>query len=112
MPSPFPGMDPFLEEPAIWPTIHPGLISFLWMELNHHLPAGYVATVVEPPTSRHPDGHVSKHAHKGKKTNGTVAVIEGDPSLEIEFPPRIFANRSLRSISRAIGAHSSRCWKS
>ena len=28
MPSPFPGMDPYLEHPALWPSVHQGLITF------------------------------------------------------------------------------------
>ena len=28
MPSPFPGMDPWLEHPALWPDVHRNLISF------------------------------------------------------------------------------------
>src|SRR5262245_42826687 len=27
MPSPFPGMDPYLEDPGLWPDVHHGLIS-------------------------------------------------------------------------------------
>ncbi|MGZ3485541.1 MAG: DUF4058 family protein, partial [Isosphaeraceae bacterium] len=27
MPSPFPGMDPYLEEPGLWPDVHHELIS-------------------------------------------------------------------------------------
>ena len=27
MPSPFPGMDPYLEDPAIWPNVHSTLIN-------------------------------------------------------------------------------------
>jgi hypothetical protein len=27
MPSPFPGMDPFLEDPGLWPDVHHELIS-------------------------------------------------------------------------------------
>ena len=29
MPSPFPGMDPYLEHPALWPDVHHGLIEAL-----------------------------------------------------------------------------------
>ncbi|MBI2215961.1 MAG: DUF4058 family protein, partial [Candidatus Rokubacteria bacterium] len=27
MPSPFPGMDPYLEHPALWPDVHDSLIA-------------------------------------------------------------------------------------
>jgi len=29
MPSPFPGMDPYLEDPAIWPEVHQSLITYI-----------------------------------------------------------------------------------
>ena len=29
MPSPFPGMDPYVERPAIWPDFHNRLITFI-----------------------------------------------------------------------------------
>lgn len=33
MPSPFPGMDPYLEQPGFWPDIHHGLISEIQAQL-------------------------------------------------------------------------------
>lgn len=45
MPSPFSGMDPYLEHPAIWPSVHAPLIAWLGEELNRLLPRCYwVAT--------------------------------------------------------------------
>lgn len=45
MPSPFPGMDPYLEDPWIWPDFHLTLAVELRTELNRRLPSGYVALV-------------------------------------------------------------------
>ncbi len=47
MPSPFPGMDPYLEEPGIWPGFHNRFAGELCAELNGLLPAGYYADVEE-----------------------------------------------------------------
>lgn len=44
MPSPFPGMDPYLEAPWIWPDLHLTLIVAIRAELNRLLPAHYVAS--------------------------------------------------------------------
>lgn len=33
MPSPFPGMDPYLEDPALWPDVHHGLLEAIRSEL-------------------------------------------------------------------------------
>jgi Protein of unknown function (DUF4058) len=43
MPSPFPGMDPYLERPSIWPDVHNKFVSELQTALNSRLPPNYVA---------------------------------------------------------------------
>jgi hypothetical protein len=45
MPSPFPGMDPHLESPVIWPDVHHNLISEIQARLNPNLRPRYVARV-------------------------------------------------------------------
>lgn len=45
MPSPFPGMDPFLESPRIWPDVHHELISQIRAALNPRLGPEYVARI-------------------------------------------------------------------
>ncbi len=47
MPSPFPGMDPFLEHPAIFPGVHDRLITYLSEALQASLPAPYYAEINE-----------------------------------------------------------------
>jgi hypothetical protein len=43
MPSPFPGMDPYLEAPGIWPDVHERLAHEISTHLNQELPAPYYA---------------------------------------------------------------------
>lgn len=43
MPSPFPGMDPYIEHPDIWLGFHQMLIAGMVEHLNEHLPAQYIA---------------------------------------------------------------------
>ncbi|MBV8077286.1 MAG: DUF4058 family protein, partial [Planctomycetaceae bacterium] len=43
MPSPFPGMDPYLEAPYIWPDFHDRLASEISGHLNQTLPNPYYA---------------------------------------------------------------------
>jgi hypothetical protein len=43
MASPFPGMDPYLEDPALWPGLHNKIIYNLVAALNDALPEDYVA---------------------------------------------------------------------
>src|SRR4051812_7175962 len=45
MRSPFPGMDPYLESPVIWPDVHHGLISGIQAALNPSVRPRYVARV-------------------------------------------------------------------
>src|SRR5256885_754590 len=47
MPSPFPGMDPYLEEPGLWPDVHHRLISEIQSVLNDRLRPKYFARVEE-----------------------------------------------------------------
>jgi hypothetical protein len=45
MPSPFPGMDPFLEHPEIFPDFHDAFIANLRASVQAQLPPPYIATL-------------------------------------------------------------------
>ena len=47
MPSPFPGMDPYLESPELWPDLHHELISVIREILNIALRPAYHASIEE-----------------------------------------------------------------
>lgn len=47
MPSPFPGMDPYIECQGGWPDFHNGLIAEIRRPLARALPPGYVARLEE-----------------------------------------------------------------
>ena len=47
MPSPFPGMDPYIEKPAIWPDFHDALVSAIRGLLQPQLRPKYVALMQE-----------------------------------------------------------------
>jgi hypothetical protein len=47
MPSPFPGMDPYLEDPKYWGGVHTKLIGSINTVLNRELPEGYFADIEE-----------------------------------------------------------------
>jgi hypothetical protein len=47
--SPFPGMDPYLEAPDIWPDFHDRLATILSALLNDQLPAPYYARLQKRP---------------------------------------------------------------
>jgi hypothetical protein len=47
MPSPFPGMDPYLEDPAHWQGVHRQIISEIQADLNSRLQPRYFVAVEE-----------------------------------------------------------------
>lgn len=74
MNSPFPGMDPYLEEPNLWQDVHLSLVIAMRAQLNARLPANYVARadkyvwIHEPEaaarTRVRPDAYIVKHSDK------------------------------------------------
>jgi Protein of unknown function (DUF4058) len=78
MPSPFPGMDPWLEDEDVFPDLHDSLIFLLKESINAALPAGYVATSknrvwVDDELRREPDVALFGKG-QGPNGNGGVAV--------------------------------------
>ena len=61
MPSPFPGMDPYLEEPARWPDVHQRLITYIADALQpqirprYHARMGERVYILQPPQTMYPD---------------------------------------------------------
>jgi Protein of unknown function (DUF4058) len=47
MPSPFPGMDPYLEDPNGWANVHHGIIAALQAALNAIIRPKYYARIAE-----------------------------------------------------------------
>ncbi len=45
MPSPFPGMDPYLENPVLFPDLHDAMITYLRGALQRNLPEPYYAGI-------------------------------------------------------------------
>ena len=89
MPSPLPGMDPYLEDPAYWSGFHTRYVVALSTALTRVLPTGYYADVEQHvwlegdgPDAREqfavPDAYV---AHDGG--TATVATV---PNTEVTLP--------------------------
>jgi len=61
MPSPFPGMDPYLEDPARWPDVHQRLITYISDALQpqirprYHARMGERVYIMHPPRTMYPD---------------------------------------------------------
>ena len=86
MPSPFPGMDPYIEDDVFWSGFHTTMIVAISASITKALPAGYYADVeqhvwlqdedfdVREPFG-YPDAYVAGHSNNG----GIVAVATGKP---------------------------------
>ncbi len=70
MPSPFPGMDPYLEAPAIWPDFHDAFAGEIRSELNRTLPAPYYARL-----EMRPEVGISASERGQRKIVPDVAVV-------------------------------------
>src|SRR5262245_35339162 len=92
MASPFPGMDPFLEDPKIFPNLHQGLIFCLGENLQGRLPEPYYAATgqrewleigrryVEPDVQLHrPNGDAPPRS--GSTGGVAVATLTQTPPL-------------------------------
>lgn len=101
MPSPFPGVDPYVEAVGLWEAFHPGLLTYCRDALNEILPSHYAASMgvhldlvslsETESVSIIPDVLVSdrqRRTHAGSRRarrSGGTATIE---PVRIALPPR------------------------
>jgi hypothetical protein len=96
MAGPFPGMDPYLENPVLWPGAHQGMITGLRNALNRLLPSGYVADmgeriyVMQPDRSIYPDVVVFEQS-----TTSTFPVNTGAVTATVADPPLILVDEPV-----------------
>lgn len=99
MPSPFPGMDPFVEHPSVFPGLHDRFIAYLSEALQVTLPAPYFAEINERlwiDTSERrigPDvdvirggGPRSKKSMDSDNSGGVAVLAESPKPLLIRVP--------------------------
>lgn len=91
MPSPFPGMDPYLEQPAVFPDLHDSMITYLRESLQRLLPEPYFAAVGDrvwveiSDRSVGPDVAIlGQHAEKpNRRSFGPRREVQGSPSAHV-----------------------------
>jgi hypothetical protein len=81
MPSPFPGMDPWLERPAIFPDLHDSLIAAMRTAINALLPPPYFTAIANRIWIDDSDRHVEPD----------VDVLKPPASNRIQSPARAAA---------------------
>ena len=92
MKSPFPGMDPYLEESGLWPDFHLSFITYCRDQLVDRLPESYdirmeerIALVEahwEPPKLMRPDLAVSRDAKlaSSRADRGSATLVDIEPT--------------------------------
>lgn len=107
MPSPFPGMDPYIEQPSLWGDFHNDLASEIRSALNHDIRPDYFARLIPYVTCEtiaigrrdptYPDVSIFQPrpevdpASVGRRYN-TATVMESlsvESEVELDFPLRL-----------------------
>jgi hypothetical protein len=86
MKSPFPGMDPYLEEPNLWPDVHLSLIIAMRAALNASLPEGYVAAADKYVWIHEPDADTRTRVVKPD-----AFIVKGRESTDVRLPATVSA---------------------
>jgi hypothetical protein len=102
MPSPFPGMDPYIESPEIWPDFHINLSAAIQGELNQIVQPRYFVELVPHVTyevievaqvrSVYPDVAITQPLPPRSETSGGTAVItpaSAESLVPLERPLRL-----------------------
>lgn len=113
MPSPFPGMDPYIEDPEIWSDFHNGLADEIRAELNATIQPRYVArltprvtyeevAVTRSPTGIRPDVGIWPHQPPRGPNIQPASTFIATPepvesSVVLEFPLRLMSIEILAS---------------
>ena len=102
MPSPFPGMDPYLEVATEWSSFHSALIAEIARQLNVGLPPNYAARIeaqiyVVPADERYsPD--VTVYESPRPQSRGGTALAEKPQVREPEIIPALEEERTVRFV--------------
>jgi len=95
MPSPFPGMDPYLEHPSLWPDIHNSLIAAIRDELSPQVaPRYYVglerrAYLFKPDDIvfvGRPDVSIVQPRRQVAAPEMALAIADGPAVYEVDLP--------------------------
>jgi hypothetical protein len=98
MPSPFPGMDPYLEAPTLWPGFHHKFASEISTELNGSLPAPYYADL----EMREEVGIIEEGGAKGWIVPDVTVVRHPRPPVEPESGGVAVRARPRQELSESV----------
>lgn len=103
MPNPFPGMNPYLENPLHWRGIHNLLLSYIHVSINQRLPDAFVVRAEE----RIPGNRTMREAFLEIRTvddaSDLIAVIEVlSPSNKMPGPGRDEYKRKQKDVKNSL----------
>lgn len=86
---PFPGMDPFLEHPVLWESVHARLIITIADQLQPRLDPRYIATIeervfIEGPQRRIPDVWIRRLLNPEQGQRVATERLESDSAVIVE----------------------------
>src|SRR5262249_11428400 len=90
MKMPFPGMDPYLEHPALWPAVHARMVVWMAHQLRPLIRPRYVASIEEyvfiegSDQLRIPDIWLEKAGRKPRRQARTAAIRSGSGPIVVE----------------------------
>lgn len=115
MPSPFPGMDPYLEEAELWPGFHTNLVVELQRRLNHQMSPKYYADIevyssaddtdIEISTRVRPDLSVTEPigaVPEAEYATAGVAVLTAPLVRAVPLPTRLRSVRIYHTATREL----------
>ena len=84
---PFPGMDPYLEHPVLWESVHARLIVAIANQLQPRLDPRYIASIeervfIEGPQRRIPDVWIQRVQQESEES--ALAEGESDTAVIVE----------------------------
>lgn len=92
MPSPFPGMDPYLEAPQLWAGVHQSLMTYIRDELQPNIRPKYRAHLkehlyrLEPERSVYPDVTIIQYWPPPPKTETMTGIATLDEPVILAVP--------------------------
>ncbi len=96
MPSPFPGMDPYLEQPDVWPDFHARFIAAAAMEIGRRVRPRYFVRIEEQvylhersADERTPLGRPDIGIHSANRPSGTALAETSSAPMTVYVPAAI-----------------------
>jgi hypothetical protein len=94
--SPFPGMDPYLEAPSLWPSVHARLINTISDMLTRQVAPRFIVTIEERVTITEPGDplfreHAAPDVYLVQPPQPVLAPFDTNPDARVTAPTMVEA---------------------